>query len=52
MELNFNGLLNNAVHVLGFGGEDGGIVELNVCDESMLCSVTANLSGCSIQMLL
>jgi hypothetical protein len=25
MELNFNGLLNDAIHVLGLSGEDGGI---------------------------
>jgi hypothetical protein len=29
MELNLNGLPNNAIHVSGFGGKDGGIVKLN-----------------------
>jgi hypothetical protein len=30
VEFNLNGLLDNAVHVSGFRGEDGRIVELNV----------------------
>jgi hypothetical protein len=29
MELNLIGLPNNAIHVSGFSGEDGGIVEQN-----------------------
>jgi hypothetical protein len=29
MELNINGPLNNAIHVLGSSGEDGGIVKQN-----------------------
>jgi hypothetical protein len=29
MELNFNGLPNNEIHVLGFSGKDAGIVNLN-----------------------
>jgi hypothetical protein len=29
IELNLNGLPNNAIHVLGFSGKDGGIVKLN-----------------------
>jgi hypothetical protein len=29
MELNLNGLPNDAAHVLGFSGEDGGIVKQN-----------------------
>jgi hypothetical protein len=30
MELNLNGLPNDAIHVSGFGGENGGFVKLNV----------------------
>jgi hypothetical protein len=30
MELNLDGLPNNAIHVSGFSGKDGGIVKLNV----------------------
>jgi hypothetical protein len=30
MELNLNGHPNNVIHVLGFSGEDGGIVKLKV----------------------
>jgi hypothetical protein len=33
MELNFNGLPNNAIHVLGLGGEDGGIMKLDVVSQ-------------------
>jgi hypothetical protein len=29
MELNLNGLPKDAIHVSGFGGEDGGFVKLN-----------------------
>jgi hypothetical protein len=29
MEFNLNGLPDNAVHISGFRGEDGSIVELN-----------------------
>jgi hypothetical protein len=29
MVLNLNGLPNDAIHVLGLGSEDGGIVKLN-----------------------
>jgi hypothetical protein len=29
MELNLNGLRNDAIHVSGVSGEDGGIVKLN-----------------------
>jgi hypothetical protein len=29
MELNLNGLLNNAIHISGFSGEDGGIFKFN-----------------------
>jgi hypothetical protein len=29
MELNLNGLRNDAIHVSGFSGEDGGIVKSN-----------------------
>jgi hypothetical protein len=30
MELNLNGLPNDVIHISGLGGEDGGIVKLNV----------------------
>jgi hypothetical protein len=33
MELNLNGLPNNAVHVSGFCGEDGGVVNLNAVSQ-------------------
>jgi hypothetical protein len=33
MELKLNGLPNDAVHVSGFIGEDGGFVELNVVSQ-------------------
>jgi hypothetical protein len=33
MELNLNGLLNDAIHVLDFSGEDGGIVKLNAMSQ-------------------
>jgi hypothetical protein len=33
MELKLNGLPNDAVHVSGFSGEDGGFVELNVVSQ-------------------
>jgi hypothetical protein len=33
MELNLNGLPNDAVHVSGFIGEDGGFVELNAVSQ-------------------
>jgi hypothetical protein len=33
MELNFNGLPNDAIHVLGLSGEDGGIMKLNVVSQ-------------------
>jgi hypothetical protein len=33
MELNLNGLPNDVIHVLGLGGEDGGIVYLNVVSQ-------------------
>jgi hypothetical protein len=29
MELNFNGLPDDAIHVLGLSGEDGGSMKLN-----------------------
>jgi hypothetical protein len=29
MELNLNGLSNNAINISGFSGEDGGIVKWN-----------------------
>jgi hypothetical protein len=33
MELNLNGLLNDAIHVLGLIGYDGGTVKLNVVSQ-------------------
>jgi hypothetical protein len=33
MEFNLNGLPNDAIHVLGFSGEDGGIVKLNAVSQ-------------------
>jgi hypothetical protein len=33
MELYFNGLRNNAIHVLGFSGEEGDIMKLNVMSQ-------------------
>jgi hypothetical protein len=33
MQLNLNGLPNDAIHVSGLGGEDGGIVQLNAVSE-------------------
>jgi hypothetical protein len=33
MELNLNGLPNDAIHVSGLGGEDGGVVKLNAVSE-------------------
>jgi hypothetical protein len=33
MELNLNGFPNDAVHVSGFSGEDGGFVELNAVSQ-------------------
>jgi hypothetical protein len=33
MELNLNGLPNDAIHVLGLGGKDGGVVKLNKVSE-------------------
>jgi hypothetical protein len=30
MELNFNGLPNDAIHVLGLSGKDGGIMKSGV----------------------
>jgi hypothetical protein len=33
MELNLNGLSNDAVHVSGFSGEDGGFVEMNAVSQ-------------------
>jgi hypothetical protein len=33
IELNLNGLHNDAVHVSGFSGEDGGFVELNAVSQ-------------------
>jgi hypothetical protein len=29
MELNLNGFSNDAIHISGLGGEDGGILKLN-----------------------
>jgi hypothetical protein len=29
VDFNLNGFLNNVVHISGFRGEDGGIVEMN-----------------------
>jgi hypothetical protein len=33
MELNLNSLPNDAIHVSGFSGEDGGLVKLNVVSQ-------------------
>jgi hypothetical protein len=33
VELYFNGLLNDAIHVLGFNGEDGDIKKFNVMSQ-------------------
>jgi hypothetical protein len=33
MELNFNGLSNDAIHVLGLDSQDGGIVKLNAVSQ-------------------
>jgi hypothetical protein len=33
MELNFNGLPNDAIHVLGLRGEDGGIMKFDALSE-------------------
>jgi hypothetical protein len=33
MEINLNVLPNEAIHVLGFGGEDGGLVKLNAVSQ-------------------
>jgi hypothetical protein len=33
MELNLNGLPDDAVHVSGFSGEDGGFVKLNAVSQ-------------------
>jgi hypothetical protein len=33
MELNLNGLPNDAIHVSGFSREDGGFVELNAMSQ-------------------
>jgi hypothetical protein len=33
MELNLNGLPNDAIHVSGLGGEDGGVVKPNAVSE-------------------
>jgi hypothetical protein len=38
MELNLNGLPNYVNHVLGFSGEDGGFVKLNVVSQVMEAS--------------
>jgi hypothetical protein len=39
MELNFNGLPNDATHVLGLSGEDGGIMKLDVVSQvDAVCS--------------
>jgi hypothetical protein len=35
MELNLNGLPNDAIHVSGFSGEDGGFVKLNVTTNAL-----------------
>jgi hypothetical protein len=44
MEVNLNGLPNDAIHVLGLSGEDGGIVKLNAVSQ---CSAIPDLSGYS-----
>jgi hypothetical protein len=33
MEINLNGFPNDAIHVSGFSGEDGGIVKLNAVSQ-------------------
>jgi hypothetical protein len=33
MELNLNGLPDDAIHVLGHSGEDGGIAKLNAVSQ-------------------
>jgi hypothetical protein len=33
MELNLNGFPDDAIHISGLGGEDGGIVKLNAVSQ-------------------
>jgi hypothetical protein len=42
MELNLNRFPDHAIHVSGFGGEDGGFMELN--DMSQVCAVPSTAS--------
>jgi hypothetical protein len=33
MEFNLDGLRNDLIHISGFGGEDGGILQLNAVSQ-------------------